>query len=382
MLKERITVALVGMGGYGINYVNAILDCSEDCGIECVGMVDVRPENCNRYEELVAKNIPLYKNLEELYRNHIPRLLFIATPIQFHFAQICFALENGSHVLCEKPAAATADQVKRIVQLSREKDRFVAIGFQRCYTSAVLSAKSDILSGKYGKPLEFKTIYLQQRPISYYQRAWAGKIKAGDDYIYDSVANNACAHYLHHMLFMAGDQWNTAMLPEKIEAECYRVNEIENFDMITLKMVCESGLKMYFAATQSSEDVYGPYCCCEFEGGRIILGEDGELKGQLNSGESIYYGDLTGSTVEKISCAVATVGGENMISCDANTALPHSTIIQYIQDNVKIRDLQDRAEIVNVAEADKPPVYMKQIPGIKDIMIDCYRENSMLSTKL
>ena len=39
MEKQLVTVALVGMGGYGAHYVNTILNQSEEFGMKCVGMV-------------------------------------------------------------------------------------------------------------------------------------------------------------------------------------------------------------------------------------------------------------------------------------------------------------------------------------------------------
>ena len=43
----------------------------------------------------------------------------IATPIPLHEEQACFALEQGSHVLLEKPIAATAEAGRRIAQKAR-----------------------------------------------------------------------------------------------------------------------------------------------------------------------------------------------------------------------------------------------------------------------
>jgi len=45
-MHEKITVAVIGMGGYGINYVKAILNKGDALGTECLAMVDIRPEEC------------------------------------------------------------------------------------------------------------------------------------------------------------------------------------------------------------------------------------------------------------------------------------------------------------------------------------------------
>lgn len=91
-MEKVITVALVGMGGYGSYYVEEILNNSETYGMDCVAMVDIYPEKSKYVDEVKARGIPIYSNMEELYEKHRPQLVFISTPIQFHCRQSCFAL--------------------------------------------------------------------------------------------------------------------------------------------------------------------------------------------------------------------------------------------------------------------------------------------------
>ena len=220
-MKKKVTVAVSGMGGYGTHYVNAILNQSEEFGMECVGMISTHPERYADSEAFKSRNIPIYRSMEELYDHAVPDLLFISTPIHLHCPQVCYALERGSNVLCEKPTSATLEDAKKMLEKSKETGKFVAIGYQRSFHPGVLKAKADVLAGKYGKMISFKMIVVQRRPITYFERGWAGKIKIGEDYVYDSIANNSCAHFLHHLFFMAGDQLNTSAFPKTIEAECY-----------------------------------------------------------------------------------------------------------------------------------------------------------------
>ena len=380
MKEKKVTVALIGMGGYGINYVNEILNNSEAYGMTCVAMADVCPEKCKYYEDVRAQGIPIYPSLEALYENHQPDLLFISTPIQFHCRQTCFALKHGSHVLCEKPIAATLENAEKMFQTAKETNLFVAIGFQRCYNSAVLAAKNDAISGRYGSPIKFKSIIGQRRNLAYFQRGWAGKLKAGDDYIYDSVANNSSAHYLHNLFFMAGEALNTSAFPDKIEAECYRGNHIENYDTITAKIRTTSGIDLYFAAFQCGEKDYKHYACCQFEKGTITFEQDGRIVGRLDTGETIDYGKLSTGYGSKVLCAVEAVRGKDTIFCDINTAMAHIYTIQYIQDHVEVQDLTDRSEVINVAKEGETPELIRCVKGLDEAMLDCFRREAMLSS--
>ena len=65
---KKVKVALVGIGGYGINLVVEILNNSNPL-IDLVGVVEPYPERCSRYGELLERKIPVYSNMDELYKN-------------------------------------------------------------------------------------------------------------------------------------------------------------------------------------------------------------------------------------------------------------------------------------------------------------------------
>lgn len=377
MTDKKVRVAVIGMGGYGLHYVERVLNNSDELNIECVGMVDVYPEKCKFINEVRAKNIPIYSSIEDLYENHSPELVFISTPIQFHCPQACFALLHGSNVLCEKPAAATVEEVRKMIAVSKKTEKFLAIGFQRSYSSAVLKAKQDILDGKYGKAIKFKCIAVQRRQLSYFERGWAGRIKIGDSFVYDSVANNSCAHFLHNLFFMAGDKINTSAVPVNSEARLYRVNDIENFDTITSKFTTDNGIELYFAATQCGEENFLPYTVCEFEKGTVTFEQGETLVGRLDSGEEIVYGNLKGDNFEKIPLCIDAVHGADTIYCDAETTLPHAMAIDFIQKNCEIKTLTGW-EIINAIPGEENPIYVKVLKGLKEKMLECFENESML----
>jgi len=384
MEKQLVTVALVGMGGYGAHYVNTILNQSEEFGMKCVGMVSTHPERYADAEEFKSRGITIYRSMEELYKEQSPQLVFIASPIQFHCRQICYALEHGSHVLCEKPTAATEADARLIIETANRTKRFVAIGYQRCYSRAVLKAKTDALAGRYGKPVTFKCLAAWQRNLSYFERGWTGKIKVGEDYVNDSIANNGCAHHLNHLFFMAGEALQQSAFPASIEAECYRVNDIENYDTVTIRMTAENGVRLHFAGTHCAKESYSPYIVCEFEHGKIVFDEskaERPVTGYLENGEVIEYGSMTEDNLYKIFCAVEAVRGQDTIYCDAVAALPHSITIQYIQDHVPVADWQDRARLFNRASEEEPR-YMKYVEGLGDAMLACFEEEKLLSEKM
>ena len=382
-MVNQITVAVIGMGGYGETYVKDILNCSHELGIQCVGMVDVKPENCRLYNQILEQGIPVYTDMDALYANATPQLVLIATPIQFHCAQVCYAMEHGSHVLCEKPAAATLEQIKIMKEVSQRTGKLLGIGFQKCFSEAILKAKKDVLDGRYGKLLWAKSGIIMRRGLSYYERGWTGKIKAGNNYIYDSVANNSAAHYLQNMLFMAGDGLTASAAPAEIRAELYRVNDIENFDTISAVVTTQNGAELFFVSTHAADGTFNFHSCHAYEKGMIFFDEKDNVVGKLDSGEEIHYGSSAQDTVRKLQCAIEAVRGENTLYCDIDTATPHTTFIQYIQDNVPIEDLQSIAKLRdNAYPGATEPSYQRYIPGMTEAVIASYENRQMLSKTL
>lgn len=379
MQNRKVSVAVVGMGGYGETYVNAVLDHSEDYGMECIGMVDIHPEACNRLEEVQEKGIPVYPDLEALYQAGVPELVFMATPIYLHRKQACFALEQGSNVLCEKPAAGCMKDVEIMAETAKRCNRFLSIGFQRSYDDTILAAKADVLAGKYGKPLKYKLVTVGGRDQVYYSRHWAGKLKIGEEYVCDSIANNAAAHGLNNLLFMAGETMHTAAYPECVEAECYRGNQIENFDTITLRGKTENGVEIYFAASHCVKESVPRAEEYLFEKGRIVdEGADG-FNGYPENGEKISYGRMNTGTDNKIICAVKAVRGEDTIYSDIVAAGAHSKLIQMVQDSVTIREFGDKVQLLNLVDKKGRDRWTNVAEGIEDALAECYEKELLLS---
>jgi predicted dehydrogenase len=62
----------------------------------------------------------LFTNLEEMAASVDIDAVYIATPNSLHAGQAILFLQNGKHVLCEKPLAANAAEVKKMIQAAKE----------------------------------------------------------------------------------------------------------------------------------------------------------------------------------------------------------------------------------------------------------------------
>ncbi len=271
--RGPVSIALAGIGGMGAVYVQALLERKDEGLFRIAGAADPAADRCPHAEILRAMGVPLFASLEGFYDGGgRADLAIVSSPHEFHAAQTELALSRGSHVLCEKPAAGSWPEVRRMMQAeSRSGGRFVAIGYQWSYSSAVRALKSDILAGLFGRPRRLKLLYLWPRDRAYYGRnAWAGRVRsARGGWVLDSPAQNAMGHDLHNMLYVIGPRRDASARPVEIEAELYRAYPIENYDTAAARGRTRDGVEVLLYVSHATAVDRGPVFEYAFERGVV-----------------------------------------------------------------------------------------------------------------
>ena len=369
-------VLLVGAGGYASNYVNILLD-PQQSALTLEGIVDPFYALCKDKAQIDAARIPVYDTMEEFYSRHTAELAIVCTPTFLHCEQSICALSNGSNVLCEKPAAPTVKEAEEMLNAEEKYGRFIAIGYQWSYSDAIQSLKSDILSGVLGKPLAFKTAISWPRNRAYYQRGggWGGCIQKSGRLILDSIASNACAHYLHNMLFLLGDTMQTSAGPTDFLSECFRANEIENFDTCCIKMKTQHGAELYFAATHAAQKTRNPEFEYAFEKARVFYSQDegSQIIAHFHDGSIKVYGDPFANNFQKLwACVDAAKNGTTPV-CTVKTAIAHVKLIEDIYNTTPIRDFNKGCVHV---DPEKDAVYVQ---GLFEAFWDAYQKEELFT---
>lgn len=333
-------ILLVGAGGYAGLYVRTLLSC-DDPSLRVEGVVDPYFSSCGDKDRILAAGIPVYDTMEDFYREHTADLAVVATPPFLHCEQSLYALSHGSAVLCEKPAAPTVEQVQDMIHGEKQAGRFLAIGYQWSFSEAIQALKRDILDGKLGRPVAFKTMVSWPRDRAYYGRGtgWGGRIRKDGVLILDSIASNACAHYLHNMLFLLGDDMVHAAFPQEVTGDCRRANDIENFDTCVLR-VRAKGVPLLFVATHAGEKHMDPVFRYEFDQAVVTFaqGEGSRITATFTDGSVKDYGDPFANDAKKLFDCIDCVRQGTHPICTAETALPHTTLIRMIYETCPVSD--------------------------------------------
>ena len=336
-MPESPSIVLVGLGGYGRVYLAGLLDPRNEGRCRLVAGVDPMPSNCPYLDDLRARGVPVHRSLQAFYRTGRANLAILSSPIHQHCPQTRLALSHGSHVLCEKPVAATVQDVDRMIRARDRAGKTVAIGYQWSFSTSIQRLKHDILAGRFGAPRRLRSLCLWPRDASYYGRNnWAGRRRGPRGaWVLDSPANNAMAHDLHNMLYLLGSRTDASARPVEVVAELYRANQIENFDTAAIRVRTDAGAEILFYGSHAIPENNGPEFRFEFEHATITYSaEHDPIVARCADGTVIDYGrPKDDPEVTKVWTCLASIAGEGSIPCGLEAARVQTICINGAQDS-------------------------------------------------
>ena len=147
----NINLGVIGYGYWGPNIVRNFFTAT-DCTVKAVA--DGRSERL----AVLAKIFPSIngvKTAEEIINDKEIDAVVIATPVFTHFALAKKALENGKHVLIEKPMTSTVAQAEELIELAARKGLTLMADHTFLYTGAVQKMKELIDTDIVGTPRYF-----------------------------------------------------------------------------------------------------------------------------------------------------------------------------------------------------------------------------------
>ena len=374
-MMRPVSLDLVGIGGYGNTYVNMVLDGWERRTFDLVAAIDPNPAACRRLDELKARRIALHPSLESFYESRRADLVVLSTPIALHAPQTALACARGSHVLCEKPLCATLEDATAMRDARDRFGRHVAIGYQWSFSPAVQQLKADVLSGVFGRARRLRTIVLWPRDEAYYGRnRWAGaKRDAHGTYVWDSPVNNACAHYLHNMLYVIGPRIDRSAEPASVVAELYRAHPIENYDTGALRITTADGVELLFVVSHATAGRVDPTFSYEFERGTVEFAgtPDGDIVARLNDGTTKHYGSPNAERDGKLRLTIEAIGRGTESVCGIEAAASHTRCVIAAQES-----MPEIAEFPRhlVRVTGEPGRRATSVDGLDDVLRRCYAE--------
>ena len=143
-LGNMLRIGVIGTGSMGKNHVRV---CSEAENIKLVGVVDK--------DKIIAQNIAKKFEIKAFfdYKEILPEIdaAIVSTPTITHYKIALDLLNNGKHVLVEKPICDTIDKSAELVKIAEKNNVVLAVGHIERHNPATKFVKDSIDEGKFGE---------------------------------------------------------------------------------------------------------------------------------------------------------------------------------------------------------------------------------------
>jgi predicted dehydrogenase len=266
-----IQVGSIGAGGYAAFLLRCFDEFIPQSRARIAAVSTSRPKRVAQAPFIVSQEARVVKSAEELLAIKELDAVIVPTSIDSHLHYTKMALEAGKQILCEKSVTATVQDAYEMIKARDAAEKIVAIGYQAAYSRSCQWAKKTISAGKIGEIKRAKVWATWPRPESYYARnSWAGKIKTKDGaWVLDSPACNALAHQINLLLWLTNPDPIASNRVTWVEAELYRVYDIENYDTCAIRAETETGCELLILLTHACAMNNDPLIEIEGENGTI-----------------------------------------------------------------------------------------------------------------
>ena len=156
--------ALIGLGGIG-SVRKAAIEAATNCELSAAFDVD------QSAFQTLPNNIATFNSAEELLQSDSCDAVIISTPTQFHQSLAIKALENGKHVIVEKPMASTLDGAKAMQAAAAKYNKVLTLGFNHRYFQAIKDIHQAIQNGEIGE-LKYVKGFAGHTGLSEFKAKW------------------------------------------------------------------------------------------------------------------------------------------------------------------------------------------------------------------
>ena len=204
--------AIIGLGYWGKNYYR-ILNSNDNINLSAV--VDSN-QNIN-----LDEGIKHFPDLEDLLNSEINiDAAIIATPTNTHYEITKKLLNNGIHVLVEKPLSTKADEASELINFANEKNLVLLVDHTFLYNEAINFAIKSIQDGEIGSLLHIN-----------FERTNLGPIRSDVSCLWDLTT--------HDVSILNAITPNE---PTQIRASSFNTSQTEAFDMVNVSLNYENNL--------------------------------------------------------------------------------------------------------------------------------------------
>jgi len=191
-----IKIAVVGTGIIGMSHLRAIKE-SQDC-VLCA-LCDVNEAKVKKLAE--EYQVPYFLDYHDIPGKVEVDAVILNLPHFLHCESTVFFLEQGIHVLVEKPMANTVEECERMIEAAKVHGCKLAVGHVMRYFDVISYVKEAIADGRFGKlcmVTNFRSVdyFAESRPRWFWDKKMAG----------GGIGMNYGAHAMDTLFYVTGEK--------------------------------------------------------------------------------------------------------------------------------------------------------------------------------
>ena len=264
-MTDIVRVGVIGIGHMGTGHCQTILS-GKVPGMKLTAVADIKQERRKWASENLPADVQIFDSDRALIASGTCDAVMVVVPHYFHPEISIRAMQQGLHVLCEKPAGVYTRQVKEMNEAAEKSDRVFAIMFNQRTNPAFIKMHDLVKSGELGTIKRVNWIITDwYRTQAYYD---SGEWRATWDGEGGGVLLNQCPHQLDLLQWICG-------MPIRVSAHCHigKWHHIEVEDDVTAYLEYENGATGVFIA--STGDAPGTNRFeIDLSGGQLVYSEN------------------------------------------------------------------------------------------------------------
>lgn len=252
MIQPLLRHAVIG-AGFGLNHHVPAFNALN--GVEVVAVAD---SGSGRSTSLVRDPCLLFSDWRKMLLAVRPDSISVATPPQFHKEIVITAIEQGIHVLCEKPFGLSVREAELMCDAQAKSCCVGSVGFQYRYENGLSLMKQLIQKGAIGELRRIDVAWITSgrsdpsRPWS-----WQNDIELGG-----GVINAFFSHVLDFIPWLANSQlveiygMTHILINERKDLDSV-LHEVTGEDMVDALGSLENGVVFSSQVTNCQRDGIG-----------------------------------------------------------------------------------------------------------------------------
>lgn len=187
-----LNIGIIGAGHISESHIKSYLE-NGNCVIRAIADLNLKNAQSRAAEFGIEK---VYSDYREILKDESIDAVSVATPTFTHKDIVIEALKSGKNVLCEKPPALNAEEVKACAEVAKSTGKLLMYGFVLRYRSETEYLKKYIDEGKMGAFVSAECVRVLRCSGS---QAWFGSRAKGG-----GILRDVAIHEIDNVLYLMG----------------------------------------------------------------------------------------------------------------------------------------------------------------------------------